>query len=201
MRVQRARDEHDPRRVLVQPMHEARARDRPQPRIVCEQTVEERSVAIARAGVNHEPGGFVEDQQVRVVVEDGKRPRLGDGPVIVFDGTDDADPFTTRDAIPDPHRRTVEGRGAGADPSLDSSAGVLWEERRERPVGSRTGEHVGYDAVESEGRRHRPAHEVASRGFRIPERSGPGEPAETRRLYAAVVAPEIRARNPARLRS
>ena len=149
-------------------MHEARARDRPQPRIVCEQPVEERSVAIARAGVDHEPGGFVEDQQVRVVVEDGERSRLGGRPAVALDGADDTGPFPARDTIPDPYRRPVEGRGAGADPSLDPGAGVLREELRERPVGSRPGERVGYDAVESDGFRHRPAHEAASRGLPDP---------------------------------
>ena len=204
VRVKRSCDEHEPGSVLVQSMNEAGTRDRPQPRIICEQTIEECSVAIARTGVDHEPGGFVERQQIRIVVEDGKRSRLRGRPIITLDRAEDTDPLSARDPILDPYCCTVEGCGTGADPFLDSCPGVLWKDLRERLVGSRPGQGAGYDPIESGVLRHRLAHKAASRGFRIPGCSGVRRSAETW-PHAAIVTrcyhlTGNRARYPANLR-
>ena len=111
VRTKRSRDEHESRRVLVQPMHETGARDGPKPRVVCEQPIEEGSVAIAGTGMHHQPRWLVDHEHVRICVKNCEGPRLCLRQLVVLDGAEDADLLTPRDPILDPHRRTVKGGG------------------------------------------------------------------------------------------
>ena len=73
---QGARDHHHARGVLVQPVHDARARQqrgRPVPR---QQRIEHRARPVARCRVDHEASRLVDDEQVRVLVQHVQRNRL-----------------------------------------------------------------------------------------------------------------------------
>ena len=74
---QRARDEQQPARVLVEPVHEAGARQQRELGIAMQQRVLQRARAIAGAGVHDEADGLVDDEQRVVGVDDRERYRLG----------------------------------------------------------------------------------------------------------------------------
>ena len=114
-----------------------------QPGIVRQQPVQQRTVAIARTGVDDQPGRLVEHEQVGIFVEDAKRSRLRLRCLVGLDGADDPDVFSARHAIPGPYRCTVESRVAGTDPSLNAGTGVLREHPRKSEVGSRATEGAG----------------------------------------------------------
>ena len=70
MRGQRLCDEQQPRRVLVDAMDDASARDFLESRRVVQQAVHQGAAGIACSGVYHQPGGLVDDQQVFVLEND-----------------------------------------------------------------------------------------------------------------------------------
>ena len=76
-----ARDDQEPRGVLVEPVHDAGARQLREPRVVREQRVLQRVVRIAGAGMHDEARRLVDDQDVLVLPGDrrarcpARRPR------------------------------------------------------------------------------------------------------------------------------
>ena len=69
--------------VLVQPVHDARARQRGQRCVVVNQRVLKRAVRVAGAGMHYQPGRLVEHQDGLVFVDDVERDRLGHHAIIV----------------------------------------------------------------------------------------------------------------------
>ena len=78
LRFGRLGDHQQAARVLVEPVHDARARQRRQRRRVMQQRVEQRAVAIAAARMHDQSGRLVDDEQRRVLVDDRQRDRLRD---------------------------------------------------------------------------------------------------------------------------
>ena len=74
---ERARDEQQAARVLVEPMHEPRARQHRELGVRVQQRVLQRARAVARAGMHDEAHGLVDHEQRVVLVHDGERNRLG----------------------------------------------------------------------------------------------------------------------------
>ena len=77
--AQRARDEQQAARVLVEPVDETGARQHRELGIAMQQRVLQRARAIAGTGVDDEPDGLVDDEQRVVGVDDDERDRLGFG--------------------------------------------------------------------------------------------------------------------------
>ena len=63
-------DDQKPAGVLVEPVHDASARNFFKRGRVLQQGIEQRARPIAAAGVHHQPGRFVNDDQVLVLVND-----------------------------------------------------------------------------------------------------------------------------------
>ena len=73
-------DDHQPRRAAVEPMHDARAllaADAAQIVDVMQQRVDQRAARVAGRRMHDHPGRLVDDDEVRVLVEDRQRQRLG----------------------------------------------------------------------------------------------------------------------------
>jgi hypothetical protein len=74
---QRARNEQQAARILVEPVHETGAREQLELRIAVQQRVLQRARAVPGAGVHDEADGLVDDEQGIVGVHDRQRYRLG----------------------------------------------------------------------------------------------------------------------------
>ena len=70
MRFERASDDHQSARVLVEPMHDARPRHLRQLRVQMQQCVLQGAGRVAGAWMNDQPGGLVEHEDVAVLVDD-----------------------------------------------------------------------------------------------------------------------------------
>ncbi len=82
-RRRRLAHDHQAGGVLVEPVHDAGARQRRGAGMVREQPVEQRARPVARGRVHHQSGGLVEHQQVLVLVDDRQRHRLRrEGPAL-----------------------------------------------------------------------------------------------------------------------
>ena len=140
LRLDRARDDHRAARVLVEPMHDARARDAREFRVAVQQRVEQRAVAVAGARVHDEPGRLVDHDHGVVLVQDRERQRLrlvgerGAGRV-----GHEHDAFPAGELALRRGRRAVDADAAVVDPRLQAAAGVLGQEARERLVEAQPG--------------------------------------------------------------
>ncbi len=72
-----ARHHHDPRGVLVQPMHDPGPGDGRQFRVVVQQRILQRAVGIAGRGMHHQARRFVQHQQMSVGEQDIQGEVLG----------------------------------------------------------------------------------------------------------------------------
>src|SRR5437660_1065513 len=77
VRFGRARRHEEPAGILVEPVHEPRARHPRELRIECEQRVLERMAGVAGPGMYDEPGRFVDDDERAVLMNHLERNRLG----------------------------------------------------------------------------------------------------------------------------
>jgi len=76
------RDHHDPARSLVQAVHDSRPQDAAHSGEIPamgQNRVHERSTADSSCRMDHHPGRFHENEEVRVFVKDGERDLLGLG--------------------------------------------------------------------------------------------------------------------------
>ena len=73
-------DDHQPRRALVQPVHDAGpllAADAAEIVHVVEQRVDERAAGMSRRRMHHHPRRLVDDDEIVILIEDGERQRFG----------------------------------------------------------------------------------------------------------------------------
>ena len=70
VRFERARDDHQAARVLVEPMHDARPRHLRELRVEVQQRVLQRAGRVAGAWMHDQPGGLVDHEDVAVLVDD-----------------------------------------------------------------------------------------------------------------------------------
>jgi hypothetical protein len=159
-RLQRAAHHHQPARVLVQAVHDARARQRSGvgPRV--QQAVEQRPGPVAGSRVHHEPGALVHHEQRLVLVHDVEGHRLGpEG-----EGLGRRHEFH-RDHVAGAHlaRRRADDRGrdlhvAVFDQVLEVAA---------RELGHACGQHLVEPAGVQPGRHRQPAHLDIGGGLRL----------------------------------
>ena len=137
-------------RILVQAMHDARARDGGELRSVVQQCVGKRAVAVAAARVNDQAGRLVDHQYRLVLVHDRQRQRLrrergssGIGQWM------HQDMLAAADLAARVRRLACEQYAAGVDPGADPAARVLGQQLCERPIQPHAREVDGYGQRET----------------------------------------------------
>ncbi len=136
LRVRRdgAGDDEQTRRVLVQAMDEACARQLDQLRKAVQQCVHQRTAAIPGAGVHHQSSGLVNDDDGVILKYHGQWN------IFRFVVTDSAnrgvqDDFRTRcERIARPQDKAIDGHRTDSNPLLDARARKIRPQRRQRLV-------------------------------------------------------------------
>ena len=141
-----ARDHQQATGVLVEPVHDARPRHAGERRIQVQQRIHQRAVGVARAGMNHQPGGLVHHQQMRILVDDRDVQCLGLPALGVARlGDLELHALAAGDPVPRPAGTAIHLRKATANPFRKPRAGVFRKHGRQRLIEPRTGKLVGYD--------------------------------------------------------
>ena len=142
--------------VLVQPVHDAGARQFGQLRVVVQQGVEQGAGGVARAGVHHQAGRLVEHQQVLVLVHDGERDGLRRAFHLGFQLGLQPHQLAAAQQLAGRHRGAVQRGRAGLDPRGEARARIVGEQLGQRlvePASGRGQRHPGFVAY----RGHAPA--------------------------------------------
>jgi hypothetical protein len=124
----RLRHHHQPGRVLVEPVHDPGAldaADRGQILAVAEEGVDQGPGGVARRRVDDEAGRLVEDQELRVFVEDDERNVLGEEVELLRRRLVDLDAIADRDLGSGLARLAVEQDMAVVDEAADAGARPL----------------------------------------------------------------------------
>ena len=132
---QRFRHHHDSRSVLVQPLHDAGPRRLRQLGTVMQQGVDQGAVGVARAGVNHQARGLVDNDEMLVFMDDVQREGLA-GPVLVpvFQQGVDLDDRAGAHGVFLRQGRAIDRDEAGLYPALQARAGMLRTQQSQRLV-------------------------------------------------------------------
>ena len=135
LRDRRFGDDKQTGRILVEAVHDARARDQREFRCMVQQCIGERAVPVTAAGMNHEPGGLVDDDDGGVLIHDGERDRLRhEGCRARIGERQDDDALAP---IQTPRRfdgAAREGDATGVDPRADAAARMQGQQARQRLV-------------------------------------------------------------------
>ena len=128
--------DHHAARVLVEPVHDARsqhAADAREVLAVKQQRVDERAGRMAGRGMDDQPGGFIDHDQLAILVEHRERDRLGDQLERLRGRNGDLDRIAEPHARPGFHRNdAIDGDVTVFDQALDL---------RPRQLGDRTRDH------------------------------------------------------------
>jgi len=138
--------------VLVEAVHDARARDAGELRRVPQQGVQERALPVAAAGMHDEPRGLVHDEQRRVLEHDVERDVLR--PVRdlrAFGQGSELNHLAAAHLLPGKRGAAIDGRPAGSHPAREAAAREFRQQLRERLVQS----HAGAGAGRGDFHRHR----------------------------------------------
>jgi len=137
-------DREQAARVLVEPMHDAGAGDCGKLWRMVQQRVGERAVPIAATGMDHQPRGFVDDDERIVFVDDRERQglRYERVPARIRQRRDD-DALAAIDLLFRRRRPARDGNAAGIDPRSDAAARVLGDQPRQRLIEPQPGKLVG----------------------------------------------------------
>src|SRR5438046_153636 len=134
VRFGRARHHEEPARILVEPVHEPRARDPRELRIEREQRVLERMAGVAGPGMHDEPGGLVDDDERTVLMNHLERNRLGADGGLGRQLRLDAHLFAALHLVPGPRRSPLDLHRSRFDPALEERARILRQSASERPI-------------------------------------------------------------------
>ena len=140
LRFQRLGHDQEAAGVLVQAMHDARARNGGERRVMMQQAVEQRALPIAAARMHYQTGGLIEHQQRGVLVDDIEIDGLGRGRAVPRFGLG-----RERNALPAPDlalgidRGMVERHLALFYPGGEAAARMLGKHLRQRLVEAHSG--------------------------------------------------------------
>jgi hypothetical protein len=138
---------HQPTGVAIEPVHDATARHPRQRRVVVQQRVLQRPGRVARPGMNHQAGGFVDHNKGRILVDDIKRNGLGQHrPFVGLPGIDDHR-LAAGHRGPAPGRGTIDGQVTGFQPALQPRSRELREKRGQRDIKPVAGGALGDDGL------------------------------------------------------
>ncbi|MCY1235749.1 hypothetical protein D9M72_483780 [compost metagenome] len=123
LRGQRARHHHQPGGFLVEPVHDARARQRRGGGVAVQQPVEHGAAPVAGSRVHHQPGGLVDHQQGVVFIDHVQRHVLGRESGRFRRGLRlDLDAVAHLHRVARPAHLAVDAHGAAFDPLLQAAA-------------------------------------------------------------------------------
>ena len=134
VRLERAGHDQQSARVLVEPVHDAGARQPAEFGVARQQRVLQRLVGVAGAGMHDQPGGFVDDEDVLVLVRHHERNGLGFRCRFLGHGAGNGDHFTAVDLVPGAANGPVDQHFTGLDPRLEAAAGVVGQQASKRLV-------------------------------------------------------------------
>src|SRR5947208_8679044 len=134
VRFGRARHHEEPARILVEPVHEPRARHPRQLRIEREQRVRKGMPGITRPGMHDEPGRLVDDDERAVLMNHLERNRLGADWGLSRQLGLDAHLFAALHLVPGPRRSPLDLHRSRFDPALEERARILRQSASERPI-------------------------------------------------------------------
>ncbi len=136
LRFQRAGHDHHAAGVLVQAMHDARARQHRHRRVAVQQRIDQGAAVVAGTGVHDQADRLVDHQQVLVLEQHVQRDvfRLGAG--LGFQHHLQGDHLAAAQCVARACLRAVQQDVAGLDPLGQAGAGVF-------------GEQLGHDRVET----------------------------------------------------
>jgi hypothetical protein len=133
------RDHDEPGRPPIEAMNDARPQDAADARQVphmMEKRVHQRAGRSACTGMDHQPGGLVYDEQVRVLVHDGKRDVLRGRTGRLRLGHHDGHPLAFAHPRRRPRGRPVDGHRAVGDEGLQACAAEVGQSARQPCVES-----------------------------------------------------------------
>lgn len=135
---------HDAARFLVQPVHDACARQLSEFRSMGKQRIHQRPIWIARARMNDEPGGFGQDDDVLILVQDIERDRLR---CVIDDRyrwlvqTERFTPFQAQLGF---DRRAIHGQSTLFDGASQHHPGMIFEQYAGDAIGAFASQMHGY---------------------------------------------------------
>ncbi len=134
VRRKRARDDHDAGGILVEPVHDARARDFGETRIEMQQRILQRAARLAGARMDDQSDRFVDDENVGIFVADIERDGFRRHRHFLRRLRANDDFFA---AVNDLSRRrddAVEQHVAGLDPLRQPRARIVRKQLRQRLI-------------------------------------------------------------------
>ena len=144
--VQRLRDDEQSARVLVQPVHDARARDPAKLRRMVQQRVHHRTLPVAAAGMDHHSRRLVDDDQRFIFENDGKFDGLRAGGGLFRVGLwHHQNAFAAPEFLLGLCRHGIQENVPGAQPRLQAAAGMFGQQSRERLIEPHAGVMRGHD--------------------------------------------------------
>ncbi len=138
--------QHQPRGVLIQPVHNAAARNFGQIGAMVQQGVDQGPGRISGSGVDHQAGRLIHHHQGLVLVDDVDIHRLRDPACVRLRVDLDLHPLAAVNEVFLPASPAVQYRVSGSNPLLDPVARVLREELRQGLVHARACERLGNDS-------------------------------------------------------
>jgi len=117
-----ARHHHHTAGVLVQAVDDAGAWHRRQLRCMCQQAVHQRTACIACPGVYHQPCGFIDHQEVRVLMDDVEPHGFGLGTHSGIGNHGHDDGLTAQNPVAWPPLSAVDEHGAVQQPGFEAAA-------------------------------------------------------------------------------
>ena len=105
-------------------MHQSGPGQSGQFRVMMQQGIDQRTVTVARSGMNHQPRGLVDHQQISIFVAERQRHILGNGDGFGGHHQFAADGFAASDWIAGAADLTVDPQVTGLQPMLQPAARI-----------------------------------------------------------------------------
>jgi outer membrane protein assembly factor BamD len=140
-----ARDDEQSAGGLVQPVHDPRPRQRCELGRVVQQGILQRVARIAGAGVNDEARRLVDDDEISVLVHDGKRNGLGCRWRDRLDDHGQVYALAAHEAVARAQGLAIHADVPGEDPILESGARIVGKELGQRLVQAHAAEMLGHE--------------------------------------------------------
>ena len=154
VRSRAARHHQQATGVLIQAMHQTGARQCRQFRRAMQQGIDQRAIAMAGGRMRHQPGRFVNHQQIVIFVQYDQRNRLRQSRGFDLELQIAAHGFPAGDRVARPTNDAVHPQLARLEPLLQTTARIGRQQLRQCLIQPHSGTGGGNPAIDSFGRRH-----------------------------------------------